>query len=209
VAANLVSLQHWSESAAGLATFRLWRGDFPLPELGEKRDVDYAAIDFPDLNFIVEHVGLPRLDDFCWIATQESNVYAGLSVAMALVHIRPKYFGEIMANLLFWLGPDKLLFGSDYAIWSPKWLIEKFMAYELPDDLKQEYHVDLTPGRTPGHRDHFPMQMPQHARNRILDAARARCAQRHRRDQRCGRLWLHIRLLRRRDKPGHRTDAHR
>ena len=73
------------------------------------------------------------------------GVYAGLSVAMAFVHLRPKYFGEIMANLLFWLGPDKLLFGSDYAIWSPKWLIDKFMAYQLPEDLKQEYHVDLTP----------------------------------------------------------------
>jgi predicted TIM-barrel fold metal-dependent hydrolase len=107
-------------------------------------DVDYAATDFPELNFIVEHVGLPRLDDFCWIAAQESNVYAGLSVAMAFVHLRPRYFAEIMANLLFWLGPDKLCFGSDYAIWSPKWLIEKFMAFELPDDLKQEYHVDLT-----------------------------------------------------------------
>ena len=34
-------------------------------------DVDYAATDFPNLNFIVEHVGLPRLDDFCWIATQD------------------------------------------------------------------------------------------------------------------------------------------
>ena len=63
---------------------------------------------------------------------------------MAFVHPRPKYFGEIMANLLFWLGPDKLLFGSDYAIWSPKWLIDKFMAFELPEDIKQEYHVDLT-----------------------------------------------------------------
>src|SRR6516164_1390716 len=108
------------------------------------RDVDYAATDFPTLNFIVEHVGLPRLDDFCWIATQESNVYAGLSVAMAFIHLRPKYFAEIIANLLFWLGPDKLCFGSDYAIWSPKWLIDKFMAFELPDDIKQEYHVDLT-----------------------------------------------------------------
>jgi uncharacterized protein len=46
--------------------------------------------------------------------------------------------------LLFWLGPDKLCFGSDYAIWSPKWLIEKFMAFELPDDIKKEYGVDLT-----------------------------------------------------------------
>src|SRR6516162_6846222 len=50
----------------------------------------------------------------------------------------------IMANLLFWLGPDKLCFGSDYSIWSPKWLIEKFISYGLPEDLKQEYDVDLT-----------------------------------------------------------------
>ena len=108
-------------------------------------DVDYAATDFPNLNFIIEHVGLPRLDDFCWIATQERNVFAGLSVAMAFIHPRPKYFAEIIANLLFWLGEDKILFGSDYAIWSPKWLIEKFMAFDFPDDIKEEYKVELTP----------------------------------------------------------------
>ena len=108
-------------------------------------DVDYAATDFPNLNFIIEHIGLPRLDDFCWIATQEKNVYAGMSVAMAFIHSRPKYFAEIVANLLFWLGEDKMIFGSDYAIWTPKWLIEKFMALELPDDIKEEYGVDITP----------------------------------------------------------------
>ena len=31
----------------------------------------------PELNFIVEHVGLPRIEDFCFMATQEPNVYAG------------------------------------------------------------------------------------------------------------------------------------
>ncbi len=107
-------------------------------------DVDYAATDFPDLNFIVEHIGLPRFEDFCWIAAQESNVYAGMSVATAFIHPRPRYFAEIVANLLYWLGPEKLFFGSDFAIWSPGWLIEKFIAFELPDDIKQEYNVDLT-----------------------------------------------------------------
>src|SRR5437867_13284217 len=63
---------------------------------------------------------------------------------MAFVHLRPRYFAEIMANLLFWLGPDKLCFGSDYAVWSPKWQIEKFMAFELPEEIKKEYGVDLT-----------------------------------------------------------------
>ncbi len=107
-------------------------------------DVDYVATDFPNLNFIVEHIGLPRLEDFCWIATQERNVYAGMAVAMAFIHKRPRYFAEIMANLLFWLGEDKILFGSDYALWEPKWLVEEFMAFELPEDIKEEYGVDLT-----------------------------------------------------------------
>jgi len=108
------------------------------------RDVDQVATDFPGLNFIVEHVGLPRLEDFCWIAAQEKNVYGGLAVAMAFIHSRPRYFAEIMANLLFWLGPDRLLFGSDYAILSPRWIIEKFMAFEMPEDIKQEYKADLS-----------------------------------------------------------------
>ena len=107
-------------------------------------DVDQVATDFPDLNFIVEHVGLPRLEDFCWIATQEKNVYAGLAVATAFIHSRPRYFAEMMANLLFWLDEDRLLFSSDYAIWSPKWIVEKFWSFEIPDDIKQEYGVDLT-----------------------------------------------------------------
>jgi uncharacterized protein len=107
-------------------------------------DVDYAATDFPNLNFIVEHVGLPRLEDFCWIAAVETNVYAGLAIAMPFIHRRAQYFAEIIASLLFWIGEDKILFGSDYAIFSPKWLIDKFMAFELPDEIKKEYDVDMT-----------------------------------------------------------------
>jgi predicted TIM-barrel fold metal-dependent hydrolase len=131
----------------GIKNIHIHKGPtvYPLSlDAFDVRDVDYAATDFPELNFIVEHVGLPRLDDFCWIAAQEPNVYAGLSVASAFVHLRPRYFGEILGNLLFWLGPDRICFGSDYAIWTPKWLIEKFMAYEFPEDLKQEYHAELT-----------------------------------------------------------------
>jgi len=107
-------------------------------------DIDDAATSFTDLNFIVEHCGLPRLEDFCWIATQESNVYGGLAVAIPFMHTRPRYFAEVLSELLFWLGEDKLLFASDYAIWTPKWLIEKFVQFELPDDIAQETGVKLT-----------------------------------------------------------------
>jgi predicted TIM-barrel fold metal-dependent hydrolase len=107
-------------------------------------DVDGAATSFPELNFIVEHLGLPRLEDFCWIATQEPNVYGGLSVAIPFIHSRPRYFAKIIGELCYWLGADRVLFGSDYAIWQPKWLIERFVDFQIPEDLTGEYG-ELTP----------------------------------------------------------------
>jgi predicted TIM-barrel fold metal-dependent hydrolase len=100
-------------------------------------DVDKVATDYLELNFIVEHVGLPRLEDFCWIATQESNVYGGLAVAMPFIHTRPKYFAQILGELLYWIGEDKILFSSDYAIWTPQWLIERFVDFQFPEDLSE------------------------------------------------------------------------
>jgi predicted TIM-barrel fold metal-dependent hydrolase len=98
-------------------------------------DVDRAATDFPDLNFVVEHVGLPRIEDFCFMATQEPNVYAGLSVVVGgLMHARPKFFAKVMGELLFWVGEDKMLFGSDYSIWEPKWQVEGLAAWQMPED---------------------------------------------------------------------------
>ena len=76
-------------------------------------DIDHVATDFQELNFIVEHVGLPRIEDFCFMATQEPNVYAGLAVVVGgLMHARPRFFAKVMGELLFWVGEDKMLFGS-------------------------------------------------------------------------------------------------
>ena len=53
-------------------------------------DVDHVATDYNgELNFIVEHVGLPRIEDFCFMATQEPNVYAGLVGGHRRPHARP------------------------------------------------------------------------------------------------------------------------
>ena len=71
-------------------------------------DVDQTATDFPDLNFIIEHAGIPRIDDFAYMAVQEPNVYAGLSVVIgAHMHARPKSFARFMGELLFWVGEDR------------------------------------------------------------------------------------------------------
>ncbi len=107
-------------------------------------DVDEAASLFPNLNFIVEHIGLPRLEDFCWIAVQEANVYAGMAVAMPFIYTRPRYFAQMIGELLYWMDEDRILFGSDYAIWQPKWLVEMFVDFQIPEDLQGEYGT-LTP----------------------------------------------------------------
>jgi uncharacterized protein len=102
-------------------------------------DVDDVATAFPELTFIVEHVGLPRLEDFCWIGVQEPNVYGGLAVAMPFIHTRPRYFARVIGELLYWLGADRLLFASDYAIWHPKWIVEQFVDFEMPEDMVSEF----------------------------------------------------------------------
>jgi uncharacterized protein len=110
-------------------------------------DVDHAATDFPELNFIVEHVGLPRIEDFCFMATQEPNVYAGLAVVIgALMHARPRFFAKVMGELLFWVGEDKMIFGSDYGIWEPKWQVEGFVDWEMPkgDDFSDYPRLDVS-----------------------------------------------------------------
>ena len=108
------------------------------------RDIDEPSSLYPELNFIVDHIGLPRLDDFCWIAARSPNVYGSLAVALAFIHKRPRYFAQMMANLLFWLGPDRIIYGTDFPIWYPHWQFDEFMELQLPDDIKQEYGVDLT-----------------------------------------------------------------
>ena len=100
-------------------------------------DIDHVASDFTDLNFIVEHCGLPRLEDFCWIATQEPNVHAGLAVAMPFIHTRPQVLraDHGRAPLLDRRGPHPVL--VDYAIWTPRWLVEAFVDFQIPAELAE------------------------------------------------------------------------
>ena len=131
----------------GVKNIHIHKGPTILPlnrDAFDVADVDDVATSFQNLNFIIEHCGLPRLDDFCWIATQETNVYAGLAVVMPFIHSRPQYFAHVLGELLFWLGEDKITFASDYGIWQPKWLVEKFVDFQMPEAVVAEKGVNLT-----------------------------------------------------------------
>ena len=68
---------------------------------------------------------------------------SGLAVAIAFIHKRPEYFAHVLGELLFWLGSDKICFGSDYAIWSPKWITEQFANFALPESVAREKGVSF------------------------------------------------------------------
>ena len=79
------------------------------------------------------------------MATQEPNVYAGLSVVVgALMHARPRFFARCMGELLFWVGEDKMTFGSDYAIWEPKWQVEGFVDWDYPPGAEFDDYPRVT-----------------------------------------------------------------
>ena len=50
-------------------------------------DMDGAAANFPDINFVIFHVGLPFLDETCWQLIRYPNLYA--SIAATINFLRP------------------------------------------------------------------------------------------------------------------------
>jgi predicted TIM-barrel fold metal-dependent hydrolase len=44
-----------------------------------------------------------------------------------------------MGELLFWVGEDKMLFGSDYGIWEPKWQVEGLVDWDYPGEEYSDY----------------------------------------------------------------------
>ena len=91
------------------------------------------------------------LDSWQFLQDQGRLVLLGYVVLENHVHfiassenLAKEVGGHIISELLFWIGPDKILYGSDYGIWTPKWLIDKFMAFEIPDDVTKETGSVLT-----------------------------------------------------------------
>ena len=100
------------------------------------------------------------------MATQEPNVYAGLAVVIPLMHARPRMFAKVMGELMFWLGEDRLVFASDYAIWEPKWQVEGFAAWNMPDG---EEFSDYSPLTTAGQEEDLRAQRRPAVRPRRAD----------------------------------------
>jgi hypothetical protein len=131
-----------------------------VEEYFHPRDLERAARDFPDLNFIVYHAGFRSLQpwiegrpvvfdastrvdwvtDLCEIRQRNprlTNIYAELGATFGqMVITTPMLCGHVLGMLVQALGADHVLWGTDSIWWgSPQWQIEAFRRFTLPEPL--------------------------------------------------------------------------
>ena len=112
----------------------------PQPvEATQTWDMDGAAAAFPDINFVIFHVGLPFLDETCWQLIRHPNLYASIAATLNFIVRSPRMFAEVLGKLLFWCGEDKIVYGSEAPIWQPQWALNAFRDFSIPQDLCEGY----------------------------------------------------------------------
>ena len=102
-------------------------------------DMDGAAANFPDINFVIFHVGLPWLDEVLWQIVRFPNLYASIAATVNFISRHPRVFAETLGKMLWWCGEDKIIYGGESPIWHPQWALEAFWNFELPTDIVEDY----------------------------------------------------------------------
>lgn len=116
-------------------------GEFNMPILihtGDKR-YDYShpsymikvAKDFPHLTFIAAHFGGYSEWDKCSEYKGLENVYFDTSSSLSFLD------REKAVKLIYELGPEKFMFGTDYPMWKYDDEIPKFLNLGLPDEINE------------------------------------------------------------------------
>jgi predicted TIM-barrel fold metal-dependent hydrolase len=150
----------------------LTNGEPVRPEIGHPADLPKAARDWPNLNFITYHAcirppffmgpaladvrsgrlreGVPDIEwttEYAVLAGPLKNVYAeiGTTWASSIVTF-PTVAAHVMGQLMKFMGPDRIVFGSD-SVWygSPQWQIDAMWRFQIPEDLRKKYgYPELT-----------------------------------------------------------------
>jgi predicted TIM-barrel fold metal-dependent hydrolase len=147
----------------------------PLPgwdlDHSSPKDVEKAAKDFPDLNFLIYHAGfkgvadsmeavrdnfttkrnVPWISDLCAMRKRSpkmTNVYMDLGTTFGMTVItQPLLCAYMLGLMIDAFGEDHVLWGTDSIWWgSPHWQIEAFRRLQMPEDLIKRFGFKaLTP----------------------------------------------------------------
>ena len=109
-------------------------------------DVDYAARDFPDLNFEIVHGGFAFLDETAFQVARFDNIYINLEATGHLLCRQPEAFARILGSLIFQGGADKIVWATGASgTGHPQPVLEAFDRFVMPESLKSGYgYSDVT-----------------------------------------------------------------
>lgn len=127
----------------GITVLQFHKGmPFGLQDVEDVRpnDIQGAARDFPDLTFVVHHLGMPYFDETVNIAARFPNVHLALSANLCFTPIAPRLVQSQLGRLLAEVGADRLLWGSEAGLAGPPApYLAALMTLEIPADLRLGY----------------------------------------------------------------------
>ena len=120
----------------------------PLPMIANKwqdpSDIDDAAGSFPELSFIIYHMGYPEIEKVANMCANRPNVYADFGGPMipSIVY-KPEWFSDQLCKFLAVASPSKLCWGSDMMI-SPggQEYIEALWNWQVPERYLRGYGIE-------------------------------------------------------------------
>lgn len=103
--------------------------------------LDDVARDFPGLKINAFHMGYPYCDDLNMIAMGHPNVYVCLSLLLPWAFSAPRKFAKIIGEALRWVGPDKIIWGTDYAGYGVqiRTAVLGLREFQIPEDMQKSY----------------------------------------------------------------------
>jgi len=133
------------------------------PEIGHPMDLPKAAKDWPQLNFITYHAciqpaffmydswqesrgtkmreGVPDIawtTEYAVLCRDLPNTYAEIGTTWAASVVTfPTLAAHLLGQLLKFMGPDRVVFGSDSVWWgSPQWQIDALWRFQMPEAMQ-------------------------------------------------------------------------
>ncbi len=103
-------------------------------------DVAEAALEWPQINFVIHHLGVPYEDETILIASRFPNIYLATSTWINAIAIAPMVTAHRLGKALFYCGSEKLLWGSETPLWrDPTRLLDMFWKFQIPIELQDGY----------------------------------------------------------------------
>ena len=103
--------------------------------------LDDVARDFPQLKIVAFHMGYPYCDDLNMVALGHPNIYPCLSLLVPWASSAPHKFARIIGEALRFVGPERIIWGTDYAGFSAQIAaaVKGFRDFQIPEDIRQGY----------------------------------------------------------------------